>query len=168
MADNQARLAEVEAEIEEARARRTEIESTLADLRSEYGRLEEASGVNISNLPTAEVREAVTLSTRAAIEGPAIRQTIRVLEKRLEHSSAQYGELFRRRDRLLTNLAGERVGKTLTASPTLSKTMAMFEEVGAMWGNARLEHVQHPLAQKLAKARQALKEVIDEAAQTTG
>ena len=160
MATNyQAKVMEAEAEIEKARIAHDELQGMLASLEEEYAQLEEASGVNVSALPVGSVREAVTLSTRLAIEGPALRQTMKELKRRVEKSNQQFSNLYQQRDMHRSQLAGDQAVKMLAASPALPKAITALEEAAALWQG--IPQNFHQMPGMIDKTRRMLQELSD-------
>ena len=161
MATNyQAKVLEAEAEIEKARIAHNELQGMLVSFEEEYDQLEESSEVNIMATPVGSVREAVTLSTRLAIEGPALRQTIKELRRRVSKSSEQFSNLYQQRDYARSRLAGAQAAKMLATSEELAKTEAMLSDALALWNGIGAVDT---LAMAIQQAHRTLKELGDQA-----
>lgn len=161
MANYQAQLLEVEAEIAEDRATRAEIAAMLDSMRSELAELQESTKVDVAKLPAGEVRDAVTLSTRAQVEGPALARSIRELEKRLEHSGLQQSRLWRKREDILAAIASEQASKMLASSKELVKVLGLFDEALSLFPPSGMNRGW--LKETLLGTRRTLQELLDKA-----
>ena len=154
-----AKLAEAEAEIEKARIAHDELQGMLASLEEEYEQLEEASGVNVTAVPVGSVREAVTLSTRLAIEGPALRSTIKELRRRVEKSNERFSNLSQQREAARSQLAGAQAAKMLATSKALPAAVAALDEAAALWQGISSNFNQWP--GMIDQTRRMLQELVD-------
>lgn len=163
MAPNyKANLQQAESELASITAARDEIRRGLTELQAEYAAFEAAMAVDVSKLPPGEVRAAVSESTRAAIEGPALASTIAEFRKRLDKANSDVGQATHLVGMARADLATADAAALLVKAPEVTKALATLDQAmglyPASWSGLQglykqLEGVRRGLAELLDSAK---------------
>lgn len=156
-------LTEIETALARMRAEHAELQALLGEWRARISELESASGFDLADVPVSEIRARMAAQAEAESRLPALRQSIRELERRGKQLAVDVMLLDKRRHREIAVMQGREAADLLLNSPVVA-ALETIETAAEVWPNSGAQNMSR-VGRELPRARAALQALIDAASE---
>ncbi len=157
------KLSDIETELARTRTEYAELQALLGEWQARIAELESARAFDLVDVPVSEIRARMVAQAEAESRLPALRQSVRELERRGRQLAVDVNLLDNRRHREIAIVHGREAADLLLSGPVVS-ALETIETAAQVWPNRGSQNMSM-VGRELPRAREALKALIDAASQ---